>query len=63
MFSYALSPRIDGAAARRFDATQLRAKARELTQWRDVPHLDEAFIHKNMQHLAALRLIAPASQA
>ena len=41
----------------------MRAKARELTRWGVVPHLDEAFIHRNMEHLAALRLIAPASQA
>ena len=44
---------------RRFDATQLRAKVSELTQWPDVPHLDEAFLHQNLKHLAALKMITP----
>ena len=67
MFRHTLSPGLPllrpAALRHRFDATQMRAKARELTPWGDVPHLDKKFIHRNMQHLEALRLIAPPSQA
>lgn len=42
----------------RFDATQLRSKAEQYTRWPDMPHLDEAFIHQNVAHLASLGLIA-----
>ena len=43
----------------RFDATKLRQKAAQLTHWEDVPHLDEAFVHQNLKHLAALKLVSP----
>lgn len=48
----------------RFDATQMRIKVAETTRWKDVPHLDEAFIAQNMKDLAALQIIgAPGAAA
>lgn len=47
----------------RYDATQLRKRAAAYTQWKDVPHLDEAFIHQNMRHLTTLHLITPPGRA
>ena len=44
----------------RFDATELRARVKELTRWPDMPQLDEPFIRKNVEHLRALGAI-PAS--
>lgn len=44
---------------RRFDAGQLQNKVAELTQWDDIPHLDEAFVQQNLKHLAALKMISP----
>ena len=45
----------------RFDATELRSRAKQYTRWPDMPHLDEAFIAMNVQHLLSLGLIqAPA---
>ena len=44
---------------RRFDATQLQKKVKELTQWEDIPHLDEEFVRQNLKHLAALKMISP----
>jgi hypothetical protein len=46
-----------------YDATELRKRAAQYTQWGDVPHLDEAFIHQNMRHLATLGLVTPPSTA
>ena len=45
------------AMVRRFDATELRSRAKQYTQWPDMPHLDESFIAKNVQHLTSLGLI------
>lgn len=47
----------------RFDATQMRKKAAETTRWKDVPHLDEAFIHQNLKHMVALQIIGPPGQS
>ena len=46
----------------RLDAMQLRTKAAETTHWKDVPHLDEAFIRQNMKDLVALQIIGPPRQ-
>lgn len=46
----------------RFDATQMRTKVSETTRWKDVPHLDEAFIAQNLKHMAALQIISPPGQ-
>ena len=46
----------------RFDATQMRKRAAETTRWKDVPHLDEAFIHQNLKHMVALQIIGPPGQ-
>ena len=46
----------------RFDATQMRKRVAETTRWKDVPHLDEAFIRQNMQDLVALQIIGPPGQ-
>ena len=46
----------------RFDATQMRKKAAETTRWKDVPHLDEPFIHQNLKHMVALQIIGPPGQ-
>ena len=43
----------------RFDATQMRKGVRARTHWQDVPHLSEEFIHQNLRHLVALRIIDP----
>jgi fatty acid CoA ligase FadD9 len=48
-----------GKSGTKYDATQLRKRAAQLTEWRDVPHLDEAFIHTNLKHLVMLGLISP----
>jgi len=44
------------------DATQMRRKAAETTRWKDVPHLDEPFIHQNLKHMVALQIISPPGQ-
>lgn len=46
----------------RFDATQMRTKVRETTRWKDVPHLDEAFIAQNLKHMVALQIISPPTE-
>ena len=46
----------------RFDATQMRRALAKSTCWKDVPHLDEAFIHQNMKNLAVLQIIGPPGQ-
>ena len=48
----------------RFDATQMRTEVAKTTRWKDVPHLDKAFIAQNMKDLAALQIIgAPGAVA
>ena len=46
----------------RFDATQMRKGLAESTRWKDVPNLDEAFIHQNMKNLMTLQIIGPPGQ-
>ena len=41
----------------RFDATELRSRAKKYLQRPDMPHLDKTFIAKNVQHLTSLGLI------
>ena len=40
----------------------MRTKAAETTHWKDVPHLDEAFIRQNMKDLVALQIIGAPGQ-
>ena len=40
----------------------MRKRVAETTHWKDVPHLDEAFIRQNMQDLVALQIIGPPGQ-
>jgi len=47
-------------AARRFDASKMRAGVRAHTRYQDVPHLDRAFILQNLRHMEALHIIDPA---
>ena len=47
----------------RFDATELRGRAKKYTQWPDMPHLDKAFIAMNMQHLLSLGLIQASAKS
>ncbi len=46
----------------RFDATRMRQALAKSTCWKDVSHLDEAFIHQNMKNLAVLQIIGPPGQ-
>ena len=41
----------------------MRKKAAETTRWKDVPHLDEPFIHQNLKHMVALQIIGLPGQA
>ncbi len=40
----------------------MRKGLAESTCWKDVPHLDEAFIHQNMKNLVKLQIIGPPGQ-
>ena len=40
----------------------MRQALAKSTCWKDVPHLDEAFIHQNMKNLAMLQIIGPPVQ-
>lgn len=40
----------------------MRKKVAETTRWKDVPHLDEHFIHQNLKDLVALQIIGPPGQ-
>jgi hypothetical protein len=40
----------------------MRAKVAETTRWKDVPHLDEAFVAQNLNHMVALQIINPPGQ-
>ena len=40
----------------------MRKRVAETTCWKDVPHLNEAFIRQNMKDLVALQIISPPGQ-
>ena len=40
----------------------MRQALAKSTCWKDVPHLDEAFIDQNMKNLAMLQIIGPPDQ-
>ena len=43
----------------RFDATRMREGLKKTTSWKDVPHLNEAFIRQNLKNLVQLGIINP----
>ena len=59
MMSFQLSSWCDFC---RFDATRMRERLLQTTSWKDVPHLDKAFIRQNMKNLVTLRMIGPPGQ-